>query len=41
MPLAIGEAVGDFVFRTPTGDEVRLSSFRGRPILLVFLRHLA
>lgn len=30
----------DFVFVTATGDSLTLHSFRGKPLLLVFLRHL-
>lgn len=30
----------DLTFIDPDGNEVKLSSFRGQPLLLVFLRHL-
>jgi hypothetical protein len=31
---------GDLSFLRPDGSEVRLSAFRGRPLLVIFLRHL-
>jgi hypothetical protein len=30
----------ELTFLDPAGSEVKLSSFRGRPLLLIFLRHL-
>jgi hypothetical protein len=41
MAVQPGEAVGDFTFLRPDGTPVLLSAFRGRPLLLIFLRHLA
>jgi hypothetical protein len=36
-----GAVVDDFMFLRPDGTAVTLSGFRGRPLLLIFLRHLA
>jgi peroxiredoxin len=36
-----GDLVGDLTFLRSDGSTVSLSSFRGRPLLLVFLRHMA
>ena len=41
MPIKTGDAVGDLVFLRPDGSELHLSEFRGRPVVLIFLRHLA
>ena len=41
MAAQAGDAVGDFTFLRPDGTAVALSAFRGRPLLLIFLRHLA
>lgn len=41
MAVAIGERVEDVTFVQPDGRPVPLASFLGRPLLLVFLRHLA
>ena len=41
MPLSLGTMLGDFVFQKPDATDVRLSEFRGKPLLVVFLRHLA
>ena len=41
MPLALGEPVGDFTFLNPDGTPIELRSFLGKPLLLIFLRHLA
>ena len=41
MAAQPGDAVGDFTFLRPDGTAVALSAFRGRPLLLIFLRHLA
>jgi len=40
MTLRAGDPVGDLTFLRPDGSAVALSSFRGRPLLLIFLRHL-
>jgi peroxiredoxin len=39
--MRLGEVVPDVEFRREDGSAVRLSEFGGRPLLLVFLRHLA
>ena len=36
-----GETVADLTFQTPDNNTRSLSEFRGRPLLLIFLRHLA
>jgi hypothetical protein len=36
-----GEAAGDLSFLQPDGTPVRLAHFLGKPLLLIFLRHLA
>ena len=41
MPINIGDTAGDLVFLRPDSSELHLSEFRGRPVLLIFLRHLA
>jgi peroxiredoxin len=41
MPLALGTTMADFTFQKPDGADVQLREFRGRPLLVVFLRHLA
>lgn len=41
MSVAVGEPVGDFTFVQPDGTPIELRSFHGKPLLLVFLRHLA
>jgi hypothetical protein len=41
MALAVHEVVPELTFLDPDGGPVTLSSFRGRPLLLVFLRHVA
>jgi len=37
----LGEAAPDFAVELSDGTTRRLADFRGRPLLLVFLRHLA
>ncbi len=39
--MKIGEAAGDYPFVKPDGTQVHLREFTGRPLLLIFLRHLA
>lgn len=39
--MKIGEAAGDYPFVKPDGTQVYLGEFTGRPLLLIFLRHLA
>lgn len=41
MPLEPGDTVGDLSFLQADGSPVSLASCRGRPLLLIFLRHLA
>lgn len=41
MPIALGEPVGDLTFLQPDGTPVELRAFLGKPLLLIFLRHLA
>ena len=41
MPLTLGDHVEDFSFVKPDGSVVRLRDFLGKPLLLIFLRHLA
>jgi peroxiredoxin len=41
MTLRLGDAAPECVFQRPDGSAVRLSQFRGKPLVLIFLRHLA
>jgi peroxiredoxin len=41
MALAIGDALPDFTFLRPDGSELHLSEVPTRPLVLIFLRHLA
>lgn len=41
MPLSLGSIVEDFTFLTPDDTPLALRSLQGKPLLLVFLRHLA
>ena len=41
MAIQIGEPVGDFTFLQADGTPIELRSFVGKPLLLIFLRHLA
>lgn len=41
MTLQRGARVDDFTFLNPDGSPRTLRSFEGRPLLIVFLRHLA
>ncbi len=41
MALRLGDAVPDFTFLRPDGTPLRLAEIAARPLLLVFLRHLA
>lgn len=34
---ALGRAVGDYAFRTAAGEEVRLSDYRGKPLVISFV----
>ena len=41
MPvLRVGDRAPDFALPTLDGEPVALGDLRGRPVLLVFLRHL-
>ena len=39
--MHLGDLAPDLVFLKPDGAEVPLRQFRGKPLLLIFLRHLA
>jgi peroxiredoxin len=41
MALQVGDRAPELAFLGPDGSEVSLDAFRGRPLLLIFLRHLA
>lgn len=41
MTLHVGDVVDDFTFLRGDGSSVALSAFDGKPLLLIFLRHLA
>ncbi len=41
MTLRIGDRVSDLAFVQADGDSVTLQAFAGKPLLLIFLRHLA
>ena len=41
MTLRLGDQVGDLTFVGACGEPVGLNASLGRPLLLVFLRHLA
>ncbi len=41
MALKIGDVVPDLTFQRPDGSAFRLSEVTARPLLLIFLRHLA
>lgn len=36
-----GDRVSDLAFQRPDGSDVSLRDFLGKPLLLIFLRHLA
>lgn len=40
MTLRVGDRAPDFTLADTSGRRVTLSSFRGRPVVLVFLRWL-
>jgi hypothetical protein len=40
MSLRVGEHPGDLYFIRPDGSPVSISAFLGRPLVLIFLRHL-
>ncbi len=40
MPLKLGEEVPDCTFLRADGAAVRLSDFQGKPLVVIFLRHL-
>jgi hypothetical protein len=39
--LQVGDQVADCAFQRPDGTDARLSEFKARALILVFLRHLA
>ena len=41
MTLALGVSVGDFTFHKPDETPIHLRDFLGKPLLVIFLRHLA
>jgi hypothetical protein len=41
VTLRIGDRVADLTFVQPDGSVITLATFVGRPLLLIFLRHLA
>jgi len=38
--LKPGDPVRDFTFLRPDGTPLRLTEFAGKPLVLIFLRHL-
>ncbi|HYV36572.1 MAG TPA: hypothetical protein VE988_12745 [Gemmataceae bacterium] len=41
MSIRLGDQINDMTFVRPDGSELHLAELRGRPVLLIFLRHLA
>lgn len=41
MAYRIGDRVEDFTFLLPDGAPLSMRSFEGKPLVLIFLRHLA
>lgn len=41
MAISVGDPVGDFTFLNADGTPIELRAFTGKPLLLIFLRHLA
>jgi hypothetical protein len=41
ITVILGEQVSELTFLKPTGEPIPLRAFLGKPLLLVFLRHLA
>jgi hypothetical protein len=41
LPLQPDDTVDDLVLLRPDGSECHLIDFRGRPLVLIFIRHLA
>ncbi len=41
MAINVGDTVPDFSFQKPEGGDMALRDFAGRPLLVIFLRHLA
>ncbi len=41
MTMAVGNSVGDYTFVKPDGAPLELRDYLGKPLLLIFLRHLA
>jgi hypothetical protein len=41
VALRLGDRVGGLTFVQPDGSVITLAAFAGRPLLLIFLRHLA
>jgi len=40
MALRVGDRAPDFTVTNTTGERITLSAFRGRPVVIVFLRWL-
>ena len=41
VTLKIGDVLEDLTFAQPDGSAITLAAFGGKPLLLIFLRHLA
>jgi hypothetical protein len=41
MTLTLGDRLGELALLRPDGAPVALSAFLGKPLLVIFLRHLA
>lgn len=41
MAFNLGDLVDDCTWARPDGSPLRLSDFAGKPLILIFLRHLA
>ena len=39
--MKIGDLIDNLSFQKPDGSVITLAAFVGRPLLLIFLRHLA
>ena len=41
MAMKTGDLLEDLTFTKPDGSIITLAAFAGKPLLLIFLRHLA
>jgi len=41
MPVTVGQIIPELTFLNADGSTLKLRSLLGKPVLLVFLRHLA